>query len=69
MSVQEDSHRDLIRIVKLIQSCNDNQDIENQRIHNQMHTLDKMVRLIEERAVNQRAWGEELEVRLTQQVL
>jgi hypothetical protein len=67
--VQEDSHRDLIRIVKLIQSCNDNQDIENQRIHNQMHTLDKMVRLVEERAVNQRAWGEELEVRLTQQVL
>ena len=67
--MQEDSHRDLIRIVKLIQSCNDNQDIENQRIHNQMHTLDKMVRLVEERAVNQRAWGEELEVRLTQQVL
>ena len=53
--VQEDSHRDLLRVVKLLQSYNENQDMENVRTHEQLKQMDKLVRLVEEHAVNQRA--------------
>lgn len=65
---QEDSHRDLLRVVKLLQSYNENQDMENVRTHEQLKQMDKLVRLVEERAVNQRAWADDMELRVGDQM-
>lgn len=52
MQVQEEGHKDLLRIVKLLQSYNESQDDENTRVREQLRQTDSLVRLIEERLLH-----------------
>ncbi len=61
--IQEESHRDLLRVVKLLQHYNESQEGENARFKEHLRQTDKMVRLTEERGVNMRQWAEEFENR------
>ena len=56
-------------MVKLLQSYNENQDMENARTHEQLRQIDKLMRLGEERAVNQRAWADDMELRVGDQMV
>ena len=65
---QDEKIVNVSRLVKLLQSYNENQDLENVRTHEHLKQMDKLVRLVEERAVNQRAWADDLELRVGDQM-
>ncbi|TNV82682.1 hypothetical protein FGO68_gene8020 [Halteria grandinella] len=61
IQVQEEGHKDLLRIVKLLQNYNENQDDENTRVREQLRQTDSLVRLIEERLLHQKRSHEQKE--------
>ena len=58
MNAQEEAHKDLLRIVKLLQAYNENQDAENTRVREEIKDTTQIVLLVEERLVTIKRQGE-----------